>query len=289
MKPLHSSFTKRNSLGLLCISLFLICFVVEIPNSTFASEIKSKELIKIPTRDGITQKFVLLTPEKPIASLILFNGGDGKIESGSAFGNPYIKKDGNFLVRTRKDFVEHGFMVAVIDVPSDCKNDGMNSAWRVSEKHVRDIKGVINYLIEKEDIPVFLVGTSMGSISVGMGGIYLADSISGLVFSSTITYVEADWPMYEKYPNGVLDLPLEKITIPSFIVAHSGDECRFSPPSGASKLKTALVNCSQAESKLFDGGKKPKKQGCSWWSQHSYYGIEEKVVSEIADFIKSNI
>jgi len=47
----------------------------------------------------------------PVASVILFTGGQGVLQL----------TRGNFLVRNRRRFAEHGFLVAVVDVPSDHK------------------------------------------------------------------------------------------------------------------------------------------------------------------------
>src|SRR5262245_14240888 len=85
-----------------------------------AAQAAEPRAIDVPTRAGVTQRFLLLSPEKPKAAVILFAGGhgglqiqsDGKIKWGA----------GNFLVRTRERFVDQGLMVAVIDAPSDRQN-----------------------------------------------------------------------------------------------------------------------------------------------------------------------
>ena len=250
------------------------------------------ELVKLETRPGVTQKFVLLQPKNPVASVILFSGGWGKIETSSSFGKPYIGKAKNFLVRTREMFVDHGFTVAVIDVPSDLKGKGMFDVWRLDDRHVHDIKGVTEYLKQKANIPVFLVGQSRGTISVANAGIKLRNAVDGLVFTSSITATikTKNWKSYSAYPDGILNLSLDKIVVPVMIVAHEEDKCIVSPPSGALLLKEALINSSKVELKIYTGGKKPKEtKGCTYWGAHSYYGIEDQVVSDISGFIKSNV
>ena len=81
----------------------------------------------------------------------------------SLFGKPFVGGGRNiFVVRTRKDFAKHGFMVALVDAPSDQKSDkGMlkysersNEIFRGSNEHAQDIKAVVTYLKNEADIPV---------------------------------------------------------------------------------------------------------------------------------------
>ena len=90
-----------------------------------------------------------------------------------------------FLVRSRDKFADHNFMVAVVDAPSD-QQQGMNPMFRMSGAHAGDIGAVAAYLKEQADVPVWLVGTSMGTFSAARAAI-AAKGIDGLVLTSTIT------------------------------------------------------------------------------------------------------
>src|SRR4051812_37723037 len=75
-------------------------------------------VVDIPTRPGVTQRFVYIAPAgAPKASVILLAGGHGglQIHDGGSFG----WGGGNFLVRARQQFVDAGLAVAVVDAPSD--------------------------------------------------------------------------------------------------------------------------------------------------------------------------
>jgi hypothetical protein len=76
-----------------------------------------EELRTIPTRPGVTQHFLLIRPnDKPGATVILFAGAHGRLAlspQGIGWGSS------NFLVRNRERFAREGFLVAVIDAPSD--------------------------------------------------------------------------------------------------------------------------------------------------------------------------
>src|SRR5579883_1322344 len=75
-----------------------------------------EDLIQLPTRPGVTQPFWLMTPPgQPVASVILFTGGNGIL--GSA--HRPVLRGRNFLIRSRDKFAAAGFLVASVDAPSD--------------------------------------------------------------------------------------------------------------------------------------------------------------------------
>lgn len=161
----------------------------------------SSELVKIDTRPGVTQKFILIKPVNPIASVILFAGGHGNLELSSLFGIPTIGwGENNFLVRTRKNLARHGLMVAVVDVPSDQNWErGINRSrkrkeiFRMNNEHARDIKAVAAYLKNEVHIPIWLIGTSWGTVSATNGATRIKEGIDGLVLTSAMTRAHPKW------------------------------------------------------------------------------------------------
>src|SRR5277367_4132531 len=142
----------------------------------------AEDFVSLPTRPGVTQSFYLTKPEAPaVASLILFPGSGGKL---TGYG-PAKPKDGNFLVRSRNLFVAQGFIVAVIDAPSD-QPGGMRD-FRVSAEHRYDIASVIAYLRQAASVPVWLVGTSRGTLSAANGATLETGGPDGLVLTSSVT------------------------------------------------------------------------------------------------------
>ena len=255
-----------------------------------AVEIQSEEIITIESRPKIKQAFMLIKPQNPVASIILFAGGEGNIELGHLNDKPTIgAQRENFLIKTMKDFANYGFMVAVYDVPSDQKKKGMYTVWRMEEKHADDINAVASYLKKQANIPLWLVGTSKGTISAVNGAIRIKENINGLILTSSVTKYKKSWEKaYKTHPNGILDMDLDKITVPTLIVSHRDDKCEVTPPVDAEKLKSALVNSPKTDVLTFTGGNKAESKPCWPKSPHGFYGIEEQVVKAIAEFIKSN-
>jgi pimeloyl-ACP methyl ester carboxylesterase len=240
-------------------------------------------LVSIKTPRGVTQAFILIKPDKPVASVILFAGGHGGLGLKSASSMAWGAS--NFLVRTHAMFAAQGFAVAVVDAPSDHRK--MSAIFRMSAAHAGDIAAVATYLKKQAGVPVWLVGTSMGTFSAAEGAID-AGNVDGLVLTSTITGAEPNWKIKHSHPDGVASMALSRVTVPTLIVSHRHDGCDVSPASGAPKLKAHLSKASKVDIVLLDGGKPPQSEPCEAKAQHGYFGIETKAVNTIAAFIKAN-
>ncbi len=246
----------------------------------------SANLVSIQTPRGVKQAFIQVRPsQKPVASVILFAGGDGALGLTGASAMKWGA--GNFLVRTRNMFAARGLLVAVVVAPSDRK-DGMNAVFRMSPGHARDIGAVAAHLKKQADVPVWLVGTSMGTFSAA-GGAIAAENVSGLVLTSTITRSDPDWKIARSHRDGVASMALPQITVPALIVSHRKDGCRLTPAADASKLKDRLTNAGKVEVELLDGGAAPVSDPCEAKSQHGFFGIEARAVDTIARFIKADL
>lgn len=220
-----------------------------------------------------------MQPEKPVASVILFAGGKGALDLQGS--NSINWGRNNFLVRTRDLFFDKGFMVAVVDAPSDHQEKPwMFFGFRDSDEHVTDIDHVIAYLKKQANVPVWLIGTSRGTESATTLAIESKQKPHGLVLTSSMT---------EENNKGsaVTESNLEKITIPTLITAHEDDGCKHTPPEGAEEIMDLLTNAKKVEVKIFTGGDEISNP-CKAMSYHGYLDIEDTVVDYIANFIKSN-
>jgi len=86
----------------------------------------------------------------------------------------------------------------------------------------------------------------------------------------------------------VTDMDLEKIKIPTLIVANTDDGCNKTPPEGAKEISDKLINSKKVNVKMYSGGDKPISKPCNAMSYHGFLGIENSVVDFIATFIKNN-
>jgi len=272
-EPTMTNFLRWIATPLLAV--LLACGPAKAQNST---------LVSIQTPRGVKQAFILIKPNKPVASVILFAGGHGALGLKSPSSMKWGK--GNFLVRSRDRFAAHNLMVAVIDAPSD-QQKGMNGVFRMGSAHAGDIGAVAAYLQKEAAVPVWLVGTSMGTFSAA-GGAIAGKNVDGLVLTSTITRAKSQWNIAQSHRDGVASMPLQKVTVPALIVSHAKDGCDITPAGDAPKLRKGLANAKVVDVVLLSGGDTPRSDPCEAMSQHGFLGIEGQAVDAIAKFIKAN-
>jgi pimeloyl-ACP methyl ester carboxylesterase len=237
-----------------------------------------QKIVDIPTRPGVTQRFILLAPEKPRATVILFAGGHGglQIDSAGKFG----WGGGNFLVRSRRLFAERGLAVAVIDAPSDRQKPPYLAGFRQTPSHVTDVKAVIARLRQEGSGPIWLVGTSFGTYSAAHVAIELPqDGADGVVLTSTTLSHNQIRP--------VPDFDLWKIKVPVLVVHHEQDLCPYCAYRDMPRLMDKLGNAGKRALLTFTGGR-AEGDPCDAFSYHGYNGIEKDVVQKIADWVLSN-
>jgi predicted alpha/beta-hydrolase family hydrolase len=230
----------------------------------------------IPTRPGVTEAFILVRPSgAPVASVILFAGGNGLL----ALGSGKLGLGGNFLVRNRARFASEGLLVAVVDTPSDHPS-GLDG-FRTSAAHAEDIRALIAALKQEAPVPVWLIGTSMGTVSAANGAARLsADGPDGLVLTSTVTRAGRE------RPESVGDVRLGDVRVPTLIVHHKNDACRSTPYADTPALLRDF-KVSRKELLAFDGGDPPQSGPCDARAAHGYFGIDAQVVTAIVAWIKA--
>jgi len=286
------------SLIFLVISAFFGCAQTGNRTTRYAQSnqpVLTERVVQLEPRPGVNLDLLLIKPENPVASIILFPGGPGYLGLSHTFGKPGINRIKDvYLVRNRYNFAREGLMVALMDVPSDCKSKGdwgvrtrSDQPYKLSNEQIEDIKAVIAWVKSEKDCPVWVMGTSRGTLSVANAGINIKNGIDGLVFSSTLTERGEKHKFLVYQPKAVLDLDLKKITVPVLIVSHRDDYCPYSLPSTGQELKDRFVNATEVRLAYFSGGKKQEGSVCGWLSPHGFYGVDDRVDKQVADYIKS--
>lgn len=241
-----------------------------------APTLPPEQAVTIPVRGEVTESFYLTQPAtSPKAILILFPGGGGAIEVREPVPPP--EKAGNFLARSRALLAERGFVVATLDAPSDSA-DGIPEHFRVSATHAEDVAKVAAWLRERHNLPVWLVGTSRGTLSAANAALRLGAGIDGLVLTSSVTRTS------KQGPHSLLSMDLDRITIPTLVLSHANDGCSRSPALDGPRLADKIGAARKAYVEL-TGGAEPQSPPCEGRSHHGFIGQEDEVVGVIAGFV----
>jgi pimeloyl-ACP methyl ester carboxylesterase len=158
--------------------------------------------------------------------------------------------------------------------------DGLGTGLRLSATHAAELQGFINAAANRWAKPVWVVGTSAGSIStVTAGGFQPAlAGLRGVVLTSPVTVLSS-------VNQATFNLYASRITLPTMVVWHRDDHCSASPPAGSAVLFNTIPSAGRAY-RIFEHGHSVATDPCGAFSEHGYAGIEEEVVKAIAEFVR---
>lgn len=237
-------------------------------------------VIDIPTRDT-TIRILLEWENDPQAIVALFTGGKGV--AGIRDDGKIAIARGNFAVRTRKHLHSAGIASAVVDRAADMPDDIRGQRGTI--KHYEDIGAVVGFLRKRFGAPVWLHGTSRGSVSVANAASNLeqsATSPDGVIFSASMLKLA-------NQGNHVFDFYLDRIKMPVLILHHRDDACSVTPASEVPRFAAELKAATRLKTIFYEGGHKPRSGPCAGRHAHGFFGIEKRVLGDLAKFVLGQI
>jgi pimeloyl-ACP methyl ester carboxylesterase len=212
-------------------------------------------------RDGATATVILLPGGA---------GGFGQLVDGKPSGE-------NFLVRTRDFFADAGLNVAVMGRASDM--DDLDYAYRTAPDHVKDIKLLVDYMKKDSGLPIWLVGTSRGTVSATAAAISFGnDNLAGIVLTSSV--------VRPKQVGAVPKQDLASIRIPVLVLHHQKDDCKVCSPLEVPAIINGLRNAPMKKLIMVSEGGNPMGDPCGNQHYHGYIGMEKTAVKLITGWIK---
>lgn len=198
------------------------------------------------------------------------------VENGVMTGS---KLNGNFLIRARRFLVDESVASLIVDCQSE-SGDYCASNYQASKQRQEDVDKLISEVKKRTPsiTAVWLVGTSMGTISSSFMPIHNATAYAGAIHTASIT---------EPYARGSYrelgGFDYKKSPIPQFLIHHSNDPCTLTTYSGAKsiaeKYGMTLVTVS--------GGTGFQGPACAAFTEHGFRGKEKEVMNAISVIIKT--
>lgn len=241
-----------------------------------AAPAPTTQVVDIPTRPGVTNRVLLVAPDRPRAAALLYAGGHGGLQIASDGSMRW--GEGNFVVRTRLMFAEQGLAVAVVDAPSDRQQAPYLNRFRQTPEHAQDATAIVAELRKRYAVPVWLIGTSRGTQSVAAIALALAQqpgAPDGLVLTASILTDPGGRPLPA--------MPLQELRLPVLVVHHEQDgcaRCRYADLP----LLTDKLQAPRRQVLSFTGGTS-LGDPCEARAYHGFNGLEDQVVTAIARWI----
>lgn len=232
------------------------------------SNLVSAQVFDVPYKDDPPTRTLLVPAPKARAVVLLFPGGGGMLR---------LQDDGsstNFhtFVRSKNLWAQYGIDAVLVDTPYDLGGGMRNS--RSIRDHQQRILNVVRYYKEKLNLPIWIFGHSMGTVSVSEfanGGKDQAALISGVIVAGTFRSASID-----------LD-----VTMPVQAIHHVDDGCANTPFSASERIIKNRSSKSPSQFVAMEGGVSVGDV-CGSKAYHGFNEKEPEFVNVAAQFILKN-
>ncbi len=211
-------------------------------------------------------KLIVLLPGHP--SVVRPEMGNGVMMDSSQLGN--------FLIRARRHLVTAQTMTLLMDCHTNM-GDVCKAEYQASEDRYRHAMAAISAVKSKQPNikQVYLLSTSMGSISSGFMAKYGQTQFAGVIHTASVD------PTAPKSYTQLSKLNYGDISIPQAFVHHTEDPCPITQYSYirsiSEKYKIPLISVS--------GGNDFKGQPCQAFTQHGFKNKEVQVMRQVLKMV----
>ena len=222
---------------------------------------------------GTHQRVLYDAPPHPLATLVMLPGGAGDL---GLRRDGTLRHDDNFVVRTRGTWVAAGDAVLIPDTIDHADLRGERSTPR----YAAIVEALVELAHARAAAPVFLLGTSQGSIAATNGAAHApTGTLAGLILTESVTRLGASGET-------VFTADPQAVRVPTLIVANRDDRCDVAPPTDAPRIAAALT---RARTRILTvtGGTQQTRNPCGSLSPHGYDGIEQPVIAAIGHWIRN--
>lgn len=247
--------------------LFLL---IAIPFATISAQ-ADDQLISVSSRPGVKTSYWWM-PRNGAITVLLISGGSGGI--GLREGVPQSM---NFLIRSRDAFARAGFNVALMGNASDMRT--LNPDLRITQAHIDDIRAIVAEIRKRQTGPLWLVGTSQGTVSATAAAVAMGTEIDGVVLSASVT--DRRWSL-----GAVPNQDLDKVLVPVLVHHHKRDACRVTQAYLAESMMKKFTHAPVKKFIELDGGENPTGDPCEALHYHGYIGVEDQAVAQMVEWIK---
>ncbi len=240
----------------------------------------SERVVNIPRSGGALQRVLILTPPHPRAAIVMLPGGSGDV--GIERGGD-IRHDNNFVVRSRGLWAARGYAVLIPDTIDGANLRGQRSGAQYGQLAADLIAYARSSIVPPAVLPVFLLGTSQGSIAAMNGAAHAAaGTLAGVVLTESVAVMGGSHET-------VFSANPDRVRVPALVVANTDDRCDVAPPAMARRIAAAMSNSPNVEVKMISGGETKSAKACGSLTPHGYYGIEDRVVDLISEWMQARL
>src|SRR5262245_10075670 len=208
--------------------------------------------------------------------IAIFPGHPGILKLQEENGQPQYEQRGNFLIRSRRHWLDDETLVAVLDAPSD-QWTSFSQDFRATPRYGSDIAAVLNQVSKLYPVGEWIfVGTSEGSVSAFHAGRMNPALAKRVILTSSVFEPTKVGP-------GLSSANFTQLSAPLLWVHHENDPCQYTQYRDAKRFAEKTMS-----PLLTVRGGGPEKGGaCQAFSAHGYVGVERAVVLAMRSWVKT--
>jgi hypothetical protein len=204
--------------------------------------------------------------------IVMFPGGTGEIDIEKS---GQVKNAKNFVVRSDDLWRDRGYGIVLVDALDHQSMRGQRSSAAYAEV----TKKTIEFARRQVNVPVWVLGTSQGSIAAMNAASHAGGTqLAGLILTESVSILGGSHET-------VFDAHPDDVRMPSLVVANVDDRCKVAPPSMAQSIAQSIRHAPTTVLSV-SGGTQHTQDECGSLTPHGYYGIEEKVVDGIVNWMQ---
>jgi pimeloyl-ACP methyl ester carboxylesterase len=211
-------------------------------------------------------------------AVALFPGRPGIMKLREEAGRILFDMRGNFLVRSRRHWLDEETLAVVVDAPSDQWTTFFQQ-FRVSARYGADVEALLKEIGRQFDVADWtFVGTSEGSVSAFHAARMNPALARRTILTSSVLRASRNGP-------GLSSARWSELSSDLLWVHHEDDPCAFT------SYREALAYSRRTQKPLVTvrGGGPERGGPCEAFTAHGFVGVERETVLAMRSWVKTGV
>jgi hypothetical protein len=209
-------------------------------------------------------------------AIALFPGHPGIMRLREENGLPKFELGSNFLVRSRRHWLDEETLVVVVDAPSD-QWTTFSHQFRETPRYAADVEALLKEIDRRYSVEDWtFVGTSEGTVSA-----FHAARMNPQLARRTILTASLFRPT--RNGPGLSAVKLDELPAQLLWVHHQNDPCPYTPYRDAQEFSRR----SRQPLLTVRGGGPGRGEACQAFTAHGFVGVERETVMAMRSWVKT--
>jgi hypothetical protein len=210
--------------------------------------------------------------------IALFPGYPGIMKLREENGQPRFEMRGNFLVRSRRHWLDGETLVVVVDAPSD-EWATFSQQFRETPRYGADVAALLGEVARRYPVEEWtFVGTSEGSVSAFHAARMNPQLARRAILTSSLFQATNNGP-------GLSWVSWDKLQSRLLWVHHESDPCKYTPYRDARRYAEG----SKSPLLTVRGGGPGRGDPCQALTAHGFAGVERETVLAMRSWVKTGV